>query len=694
MAEAAQVNHYAILIGINAYRQRPLKGCVNDVHNIEDYLKRKVYPIDIRSFTATASTDPNRAFVEEDDALPTYENVMAALRHVRETAKAGDCVYIHYSGHGTQTPPDEDEENTVTNRLYGDLALCLLDEYWPGETEPGDVLLMEGRRFAGAMNGLVAKGVVLTVVLDCCYSASVYRGDNDGPEDLEEKAGKEEDETAGRYLPWALIPKKRNPRRDEVPELDTSVSKYRDVSMSPSWLIDPKGYSLIVACGPHEVASEMSLRGQSYGKLSYFLHGIFKDCGPYRQQKAVYHHLQVKFREGTGRLKQTPVLYGNKDQTFFGKRIVGRDGNSASLITRIPVSVDADGQGTIEMIAGEAQGMSVGDTLFLYPTSVSHGAPGPDVGAIEATIDTMKAVTSILKVVDPSAQQSQQLASFNWEAEPRARRRLRDFPIHLDSSLEALDVWRGCLAKNLLIECATEDQPGFRVRLGQAEGKENKAMYQILEPSGDVVTNLPPMPKDKVEIDDVAAVLAHVINYKLIRSISSTSLSADEDDFRNTFEICIKNREGTAFEAGRVVEVHEPADRRWTIELFVKNNGTAALYVYVYSLGSRWQVEPVSFASMDVVPSKNQLAGSASFSSNAHSKKLRTMVPEAMRASGSCEDVMKIFVTSHPTLFDLLELPVIGLLQKEIPPSRDTVDSVELPERWAVFDFPIRTRCD
>jgi hypothetical protein len=32
---------YALLVGINNYNIKPLKGCVNDVENVETYLKHK-----------------------------------------------------------------------------------------------------------------------------------------------------------------------------------------------------------------------------------------------------------------------------------------------------------------------------------------------------------------------------------------------------------------------------------------------------------------------------------------------------------------------------------------------------------------------------------------------------------------------------------------------------------------------------
>ena len=54
---------------------------------------------------------------ETPELWPTYGNVTSSLKEMSSRAKAGDFIYIHYSGHGTRIP----------NSSTGDLALVLLE---------------------------------------------------------------------------------------------------------------------------------------------------------------------------------------------------------------------------------------------------------------------------------------------------------------------------------------------------------------------------------------------------------------------------------------------------------------------------------------------------------------------------------------------------------------------------------------
>jgi caspase domain-containing protein len=209
------VKHYAILIGINTYEDKPLKGCVRDVQNIKKYLEERSNPIHIQIFTATESIDPELSIPTEDPIFwPTYDNVTSAL------AKAGDFICIHYSGHGTRAQA----RSEFSNKSTGDLALVLLD----GGKE-SQIRYLWGPRLAISLKAMVDKGLVVTLVLDCCFSASVY-----GLEDPNI-----------RFLPYnAEIDLKSSLELEEsleegatspAPSHDAS----RDASMLMNWLIDP-----------------------------------------------------------------------------------------------------------------------------------------------------------------------------------------------------------------------------------------------------------------------------------------------------------------------------------------------------------------------------------------------------------------------------------------------------------------------
>jgi hypothetical protein len=64
-------------------------------------------------------------------------------------------------------------------------------------------------------------------------------------------------------------------------------------------------------------------------------------------------------------------------------------------------------------------------------------------------------------------------------------------------------------------------------------------------------------------------------------------------------------------------------------------------------------------------------------------------VPPIMSGYGSCEDIIKVFITSQPTLFDLLELLNLNELGKIKIEDRISRPSNHGLEDWVALNFPI-----
>jgi hypothetical protein len=169
-SQPTTVTHYAILIGIDDYPDKPLKSCVNDVRDTKTFLESTLKD-SIKIWAITASQIDRRSpDLAQDPALfPTSENVTSAFESVTSLSKAGDYVYIHYSGHGTQKPPSGD----FSNKSTGDLALVLLS----GGKENRKQYLW-GFELASLLKKMVNKELFVTLILDCYFSANVYRRDN------------------------------------------------------------------------------------------------------------------------------------------------------------------------------------------------------------------------------------------------------------------------------------------------------------------------------------------------------------------------------------------------------------------------------------------------------------------------------------------------------------------------------------
>jgi hypothetical protein len=126
----------ALLIGINEYRQSPLRGCVNDVHRIAEHI-------------------PSDAEVEVLlDAHATHTGVLNGLDwlvcgHGRKL--------LHFSGHGTYLDIDGNGEQ--------DAFLCV--DYEDG----GLITLNDLHRIFDHLSAASE----LVVLADCCHSGSLSR---------------------------------------------------------------------------------------------------------------------------------------------------------------------------------------------------------------------------------------------------------------------------------------------------------------------------------------------------------------------------------------------------------------------------------------------------------------------------------------------------------------------------------------
>ncbi|MCF6523838.1 caspase family protein [Streptomyces sp. JJ36] len=145
---------FALLVGIDAYAERPLGGCVNDVRAAADWLRRKSgTAADIRTLT---------------DAAATRAAVLEALGTHLGRGGPGDTALLWFSGHGSSKPTADPREATGNRQ-----ALVCHDS-----PEPGRQALTD-RELGPLLDGIAHGGAHVVAVLDCCYSGGATR-DGDG----------------------------------------------------------------------------------------------------------------------------------------------------------------------------------------------------------------------------------------------------------------------------------------------------------------------------------------------------------------------------------------------------------------------------------------------------------------------------------------------------------------------------------
>ncbi|MEG3935644.1 MULTISPECIES: caspase family protein [unclassified Microcoleus] len=321
-------NFYALLIGINFYfphrlpegnYYKNLRGCVPDINHVETYLKDtfNLTSDQIIKLTATASDNPNQP-QEAPELLPTYENIVAKFKELTAKAQPQDQVYIHYSGHGGRA-------KTIFESLKGfgalDEALVPTDIGQPNSRYLRDI------EFAKLLEAMVEKELVVTLVLDSCHSGGATR----------EMSG--DDRIRGEGF-IDTTPRPTDSLVASLQELaqnwQTSTENSRNITVVNGLLPEPKGYTLIAACRDHEFAYEKVFEGtERNGALTYFLLKALREEGTEISVEELFNKISSQVNNEF--VRQTPMLMGETDRTFFGGQSVSFT-SGASPMRSVPVT--------------------------------------------------------------------------------------------------------------------------------------------------------------------------------------------------------------------------------------------------------------------------------------------------------------------------------------------------------------------
>eukprot|EP00177_Eucheuma_denticulatum_P004689 GFKZ01008516.1.p1 GENE.GFKZ01008516.1~~GFKZ01008516.1.p1 ORF type:complete len:494 (+),score=74.78 GFKZ01008516.1:278-1759(+) len=144
---------YAVVIGVN-YTKNPeaaLEGCCNDARIMRGLLESKGF-----------EEENIKLIVDDDDDYesPNHINVKNALNWLCTGREPGDIIFMHFSGHGTQVPADDDDEEDDAL----DEAICLEELFLMADDDL--------KQFFSQL----PEGVRATVVMDCCHSGSMLDG--------------------------------------------------------------------------------------------------------------------------------------------------------------------------------------------------------------------------------------------------------------------------------------------------------------------------------------------------------------------------------------------------------------------------------------------------------------------------------------------------------------------------------------
>ncbi|KAI1329834.1 hypothetical protein F5Y16DRAFT_364802 [Xylariaceae sp. FL0255] len=643
--------HFALLVGVNSDNERPLKGCVHDVREITRRLSGSpLAKINIQLLTAeSGNTTVASECTGVPELLATYSNMKAGLGKIVSSAKRGTYVYIHYSGHGVRTQASSE----YSSRTTGDLALNVLEDVDTNRTTP-----FPGLELAYSLKDMVKNGVTVTTVLDCCFSGSVLRG----------RWGLEHNSVRYREYDHKAISPSHYVLEDCCKRTETSGTRdYRDASMLPNWLIYPEGHTVVTACGPQEIAMELDFPGQAYkhGALSYFiLRAIDKLGGLGGKHAHIYPYLCSMFRQYHP--TQNPMWYGNPSLCFFGEE------TQSVELTAAPFAVIWNGS-CLKLQGGHAHGVCEGDEFAVY--TIGSGRP-----LVTSKVNNVRALTSDMQLSDPEVIRNKR----GYMAKALTHFSLRKYPVELCLSQSCVEDWRVALENRENLSFNDKEHPyAFHVSTD-----ENDGSFQVRDGSGREIRCSPNELEVKtacVSPSRVLGIVERLAKFEMVKVLANKSTKTP---FEGQYQVALWDSAGQEFQPKSTVSTNE----RDILRLVVQNHGSSTLYIHIYNLAPLGDIKNILKASYAVIPPRQREVGFT----GEWSHRLGTVIPPTLSRKGicSCEDIVKVFITSHPTSFASLEMQELHDLHDRgmVEPSGKEQSLSSGTEDWVALNFRILTR--
>jgi caspase domain-containing protein len=162
-----EARYHVLLIGIDDYGPKSLRGCVNDIDAVQRLLlKRAKLPKEsVRRLASPLSGAKHDTSLPEEPA--TLDNLRAALGELgTKKVQAGDRVFIYYSGHGARAICDDDEGLRFHREALVPADVC---------AEPGKARLLYDFELNALLAAIAERTRAVTFVLDCCHSTGATR---------------------------------------------------------------------------------------------------------------------------------------------------------------------------------------------------------------------------------------------------------------------------------------------------------------------------------------------------------------------------------------------------------------------------------------------------------------------------------------------------------------------------------------
>lgn len=230
-------NIYALLVGIDNYPPpvSSLKGCINDVMAIEEYLRSRVeregFQLHLKS-------------LKDEEA--TRQAIIDNFRQHLCEANSNDIALFYYSGHGSREQAPREFWHFQADRL-NETLVCYdsrLKDGWD----------LADKELAKLISEVAQKKPHITIILDCCHSGS-------GTRDLFQETAVREYVTDERIRPLESF-------IFSTQEIENLILSSGQAS---GWNLPTGRHILFASCQNSETAKEYQTDEENRGAFCYFL---------------------------------------------------------------------------------------------------------------------------------------------------------------------------------------------------------------------------------------------------------------------------------------------------------------------------------------------------------------------------------------------------------------------------------------
>ena len=613
---------YALLVGIDEYVNPvpPLKGCINDITAVKEYLLGRVandeYQLHLRTLL-------------NQDA--TRQAIIDGFRQHLSQAGNEDVAFFYYAGHGSQEEAPEEFWILEPDRL--DETLVCYDSRSVGSWDLAD------KELAKLIAEVAEKNPHIVIIMDCCHSGSGTRGDL-------------ETETAVRKAP---IDDRKRPLESFILSL-AEASQLSDSSRSlernsTGWTLPRGKHIFLAACRDIEQAKEYNGDGQSRGAFSYFLLDTLKKANGSLSYRDLFKRTNALVRSKV--TAQSPqieaTVMGDLEQPFLGGAIASRTSYFTVSYHRDHGWV-IDG-GTIHGIPQSAGGETTILALFPFDTSTEqlHQLP---------TATGEAQITEVLPQL--SKVQISGVSDLNLEMTFKAI--ITSLPLPPKGVLIVGEEAGVELARNALLRVGPQNQPSLYIReVATPEVAEFKLLardgeYLITRPADDRPLVAPIPSYNSATAWQAIGRLEHIARWTNIAELSSPATSRIRPD---AVQMIIYQEE-QEFQDTQIRLVYRQENGKWKKPPFkvkLKNTSDQPLYCAVLDLTQQYKVDSGLFETGGVWLQPGQEAWALG------GKTIYSEIPNELLTQGINEftDIYKLIVSTSEFDATLLEQDKLDL---------------------------------